>query len=77
MNNMISFNIILDNIKTLIYIEDKSIFEKIDFDDDTIYLEPLLFAYFNSKKDKLFPKEILQEILPTLVRDCIAYTHSS
>ena len=63
---MIQTHIIINlikNIKTLIYIEDKSIFEKIDFDDDTIYLEPLLFAYFNSKKDNLFPKETLQEML--------------
>jgi len=52
-----------DNIKTLIYIEDKSIFEKIDFDDEYIYLESLLFAYFNNKNNSQFVKVTLKEIL--------------
>jgi hypothetical protein len=37
--------------------------EKIDFEADNIFLEPLLFTYFNSKKDNLFSKEMLTEIM--------------
>jgi len=54
---------IIDTIKLLIYKENPSILEKVDFDDDTIFLDPLLPAYFNSKKDNLFPTEMLTEIM--------------
>ena len=54
---------ITNNIKTLLYIENKSIFEKIDLENDYTFLEPLLFAYFNSKKENLFPKDTIIEIL--------------
>ena len=54
---------VLDTIKLLVYKESLVFTEKINFDDDAIFLEPLLFSYFNSKKDNLFPKEILIEIL--------------
>lgn len=40
----------IENIKILLYQEHESIFDLIDFEDDTIYLEPLLFAYFKSSK---------------------------
>ncbi|MFI0428451.1 hypothetical protein [Mariniflexile sp. HMF6888] len=36
---------------------------KLNFEDDNSFLEPLLFSYFNSKKENLFPKETLKEIL--------------
>lgn len=54
---------ITDVIKLLIYKENPDLLEKIDFDEDDIFLEPLLFAYFNSKKSNLFKKEMLEEIM--------------
>ena len=54
---------IINSIKLLIYNDSPSLLEKINFDDDTIYLEPLLFSYFNCKKDDFFSKEVLEEIL--------------
>ncbi|PCI93397.1 MAG: hypothetical protein COB15_16480 [Flavobacteriales bacterium] len=39
---------LINNIKILLYKENENIFEKIDFKNDRIYQEPLLFAYFNS-----------------------------
>jgi len=59
-NNQID---IINTLKVLIYKESPQIFEKLNFDDDIIYMEPLLFSYFNSKKDNLFSQEILTEIL--------------
>jgi hypothetical protein len=38
-----------DSIKILLYQADKKIFNRLDFNNDRIYLEPLLFALFNSK----------------------------
>lgn len=37
----------IDNIKLLLYKTNPDIFELIDFEDERIYQEPLLFAYFN------------------------------
>jgi len=54
---------IIDTIKLLIYKENPELLEKVDFDDDNIFLEPLLFAYFNSKKENLFTAEMLTEIM--------------
>ncbi|WP_330442384.1 hypothetical protein [Flavobacterium sp. C4GT6] len=54
---------IINTVKLLIYKENPSLLEKVDFEDDNIFLEPLLFAYFNSKKDNLFAAEMLTEIL--------------
>jgi hypothetical protein len=54
---------IVNTIKLLIYKENPLLLEKVDFDDDNVFLEPLLFAYFNSKKDNPFPKEMLEEIM--------------
>lgn len=54
---------IVNTIKLLIYKETPSLLEKVDFDDDKVFLEPLLFAYFNSKKEYLFPTEMLEEIM--------------
>ena len=42
--------------------------EKIDFEDDAVFLEPLLFAYFNSKKDNLFSSNVLVETLSTTLK---------
>ena len=54
---------ITNTIKLLIYKENPTLVEKVDFEDDNIFLEPLLFAYFNSKKDNLFAPEMLTEIM--------------
>lgn len=56
-------NEIIDTIKLLIYKENPSLLEKLDFEEDSIFLEPLLFAYFNSKKNNTFPEECLSELL--------------
>lgn len=54
---------IVNTIKLLLYKENQSLLEKVDFDDDNVFLEPLLFAYFNSKKDNLFSNDLLKEIM--------------
>lgn len=54
---------LIDSIQFLLYKENPSLLEKIDFDNDVIFLEPLLFAYFNSKKDNLFTTTLLTEIM--------------
>lgn len=54
---------LINTIKLLIYKENPTILEKIDFENDAIFLEPLLFAYFNSQKDNLFTKTMLTEIM--------------
>ena len=56
-------NNLVDTIKILIYKEASILLEKLNFKDDNTFLEPLLFIYFNSKKDDLFPKQMLNEIL--------------
>lgn len=37
--------------------------KRVNFDDDDIFLEPLIVAYFNNKNDNKFIGEILEEIL--------------
>ncbi len=54
---------ILNSIKILVYKEDQSLSKLLDFEDDDIFFEPLLFAYFNSKKLNLFSDQLLKEIL--------------
>ncbi|SNR86798.1 hypothetical protein [Flavobacterium sp. ov086] len=54
---------IINTIKLLIYKENPGLLEKIDFDDDRLFLEPLLFAYFNYKSEALLPSELLTEIM--------------
>ncbi|MGP1993919.1 hypothetical protein D9V96_018710 [Zobellia laminariae] len=50
----------IENIKILAYKEDSEVFNFVNFDNDTIYLEPLLFAYFNREnKDEKYIKSIL------------------
>jgi hypothetical protein len=39
---------LIQNIKILLYKQDENIFEILDFENDKIYIEPLLFAYFNN-----------------------------
>lgn len=61
---------ITNNIKTLIYKENPVLFDLLDFEDDKIYQEPLLFAYFNAKEkvntlDQLLFGYIIEENRPT------------
>lgn len=41
---------LIEDIKMFLYKENPNIFEIVDFEDDNIYQEPLLFAYYNSKE---------------------------
>lgn len=55
MNNIQNNKInIINTIKILLYKENPSLLEKVNFDDDDVFLEPLLFSYLNSKKQNLF-----------------------
>ncbi len=54
---------IINTIKLLLYKEDESILEKVDFDDDDVFLEPLLFTYFNSKETEKFTSNELTELM--------------
>jgi len=40
--------LISDSMKMLLYKQNLDLFEKIDFENDRAFTEPLLFAYFNS-----------------------------
>ena len=55
--------ILLETIQLLLYKENPSLLEKVNFEDDNVFLEPILFSYFNSKKDNLFSKDMLTEII--------------
>lgn len=65
MQNIISVNQnqIINTIKLLICKENAVLVEKTDLDNDGIFLEPMLFSYFNSKKENKFSNELLEEIL--------------
>jgi len=54
---------LINTTKMLIYKEESSLLEKLDFNDDAAFQEPLLFIYFNSKGHYSFSVEILYEIL--------------
>ncbi len=43
---------VIDSIKQLLYSRNADIFNRLDFDDDSIYLEPLLYTYVNQEDDK-------------------------
>jgi len=42
----------IDSIKQLLFSRHNDIFERLDFDNDSIYLEPLLYTYVNQKDSK-------------------------
>ena len=46
-------NKMVESIKILLYKNDKKIFDIINFEDDTIYKEPILYAYFSNKNQKM------------------------
>ena len=54
---------LIETLQILIFKENPSLLEKVDFEDDNVFLEPLLFAYFNSKKDNIFSTTLLIEIM--------------
>jgi len=62
-------NAIIDTIKLLIYKENPALLEKVDFNDDNVFTEPLLYAYFNGKRDFLFSQSLLVEILQGYFKD--------
>lgn len=53
-----------DIIRILIYKEDATILTKVNLEDDEIFTEPLLMAYFNrSQTGAVFPNEMLPELM--------------
>jgi hypothetical protein len=56
-------DIIINTIKILIYKNFPEVIKKINFEDEKLFLEPLLFSFFNSKKETPYSKETLKEIL--------------
>lgn len=54
---------IINTIKLLLYKENPELLEKIDFEDDELFLEPLLFFYFNQKIERPFPNQLLTELM--------------
>ena len=54
---------IINTIKLLMFQKSESLCEKIAFSKDYIFLEPVLFSYFNSKKENIFSEELLEEII--------------
>lgn len=63
MINQVNKNVLIETIQLLLYKEEVSILENLDIEDDTVFLEPLLFAYFNSKKEGLYSNSLLTEIM--------------
>lgn len=43
-----------DIVKILLDKENPVLFHKLNFEEDQVFLDPLLFACFNSKKERLF-----------------------
>lgn len=51
-------------VRILIYKEDESMLTKVDLDDDEIFLEPVLMAYFNkAQTEKNFPEGMLPALM--------------
>ena len=42
---------VIDSLKMLLYQRHEDIFERLDFDDDEIFLEPLLYSYIMQQDD--------------------------
>ena len=60
--DLLKYNIneLANTIRTLLYIENSSIYEIIDIDNSSIFLEPDLFNYFNSKENGIVTNSIFQ-----------------
>lgn len=52
-------NELTNNIKLLLFQEHPDWCDLVDFDDERIFLEPLLYAYYNFQKDRLHIPQIL------------------
>jgi hypothetical protein len=52
-------NELIQDIKILLYKYDSSIFDRINYENNDIYQEPLLFAYFNAKTKKTSLESII------------------
>ena len=52
-----------NNIKMLLYKQNENIFDKIDFDNENIYSDPLLFAYYNNSQNISTDENVLNTIL--------------
>ena len=50
---------LIENIKILLYKQNQDIFEILDFENEVIYKEPLLFAYFNNKSTQILSIETI------------------
>ncbi|PTX64115.1 hypothetical protein C8N46_101725 [Kordia periserrulae] len=57
-------NALADIVRILIYKEDASLLTKVNLEDDHVFLEPLLMAYFNkAQTEKSFPEGMLPALL--------------
>lgn len=65
MQNLLNIqqNEIVNTIKLLIYNENPNLLEKVNFEDNNVFLEPLLFAYFNLKNNNSTTTNLLNEIM--------------
>jgi hypothetical protein len=50
---------LIENIKILLYKTDFKIFDRLDFNNDKIYQEPLLYAFFNNKDNDNLSFELI------------------
>ena len=57
---------ISDSVKMLVYKHDSELFDKIPFENDLAFTEPLIFAYFNSNSNV---KPTLEQILWSYFKD--------
>lgn len=55
---------LIENIKILLYKENNDIFSTLDFENDLIYQEPLLFAFFKNRSDHKLEDIIYGHISP-------------
>ena len=53
----------INTVKILLYKETPTLLEKLNFEDDKTFSEPLLFTYFNTKNHNPFSKETLEELM--------------
>lgn len=64
----------IETIQLLLYQENKRILENIDFEDNSVFLEPLLFTYFNSKKYNAASIDMLEELMQGYQQKPVALT---
>lgn len=47
-----SYSSLTQNVRILLYKQNNQIFDILDFENDSLYYEPLLFSYFNNKQNE-------------------------